>query len=69
MYFCHRKVEGTQVLNRLPCILSEELLINPNYFITKSGIDLYSMGIWERDKRTFTNPNEQHNEKAMEVMF
>ena len=69
MYFPYHEVEATQVLNGLTCILSEELLINPNYFITKSGIDLDTMGIWERDKRTFTNPDEQHNEEAMEVMF
>ena len=27
------------------------------------------MGIWDKEKRTFTNPNELHNEEAMEVMF
>ena len=30
MYFPHRKLEATQVLNILFCILSEELLVNPN---------------------------------------
>ena len=38
MYFTHYKVETNQVLNGLPYILSEELLVNPNYFITRSGI-------------------------------
>ena len=27
------------------------------------------MGIWDKDKRTFTNPNNLHNEEAMEGMF
>ena len=29
IYFPHHKVEATQVLNIMPCIISEELLINP----------------------------------------
>ena len=27
------------------------------------------MVIWDKEKRTFTEPNELHNEEAMEVMF
>ena len=27
------------------------------------------MGIWDKEKRTFTDPNELHNEEAMEDMF
>ena len=27
------------------------------------------MDIWDKDKHTFTNPNELHNEEAMEGMF
>ena len=27
------------------------------------------MGIWDKEKRTFTDPNELHNEKAMEGML
>ena len=27
------------------------------------------MGIWDKEKRTSTNPNEIHNEEAMEGMF
>ena len=65
MYFSHHKVEATQVLNGIPCILSEELLVNPNNFITISGIQWDTMGTWDKDKRTFTNPNELHNEEAM----
>ena len=38
MYFPHHNVEATQVLNGSLCILAEELLFNPNYFITRSGI-------------------------------
>ena len=45
MYFPHNKVEATQVLDRLTCILSEELLVNPNNFITISGIERATMGI------------------------
>ena len=37
MYFPHNKVEATQVLNVLPCIISEEIPINTNDFITRSG--------------------------------
>ena len=57
MYFSHHKVEAIQVLNKLPCILYEELLINPNNFITRSVIDQSTMGICNNYKRTFTNPN------------
>ena len=67
VYFPHNKVLTTQVLNRLPCILSEELIINPNDSITRSGIEQATMGIWDKKKRTLTNPNELHNEEAMEV--
>ena len=69
MYFPHHKVEATQVLNGLPCIISEEILISPNYFITISVIERSAMGIWDKDKRAFTEPNEMHNEEAMEYMF
>ena len=69
MYFCHHKVESTQVINILPCILSEELLINPNDFITRSGIGRVAKGKRDKERRTFTNPNELHNEEAMEGMF
>ena len=61
MYFPHNKVEATHILNGMPCILSEELLINPNYFFTRSGIDRSNMGIWDKEKRTFTDPNQLHN--------
>ena len=27
------------------------------------------MGIWDKEKCTFTDPNELHNEEAMEGMF
>ena len=27
------------------------------------------MSIWDEDKRTFTKPNQLHNEEAMESMF
>ena len=62
MYFPHHRLEATKVLNVLTCILSEELLINPNNFITKSGIERGTIGIWDKEKRTFTKPNELHNE-------
>ena len=48
IYFTHHKVEETQVLNGLTCILSEELLLNPNYFMTRSGIEQANMGIWDK---------------------
>ena len=69
MYFTHHKVEAAQVLNWLPCIISEEQLINPSEVITRSGIDQATMGIWDKDKITFINPNKLHNEEAMEDMF
>ena len=69
MYFPYHKYEETQVLNGLTCILSEELLINPNNFITISGIERYNMGIWDKYKCTFTDPNELHNQESMEGMF
>ena len=69
MYFPHHKVEATQALNGIPCILFEELLINPNIFITISGIEQSTMGIRDKYKCTFTEPNELHNEESMEGMF
>ena len=69
MYFIHRKLGSTQVLNILPYIISEDLLINPNNLITRSGIEKDTMSIWDKDKRTYTDPNELHNEEAVEGMF
>ena len=63
MYFPHHKVEATQDFNGMPCIIYEDLLIKTNDFITISGIEIYTMGIWDKEKRTFTNPNELHNEE------
>ena len=60
-YFPHHKIEATHVLNELPFIISEELLINPNGFITRSGIARATMGIRDKEKPTFTKPNEIHN--------
>ena len=65
MYLHHNKVEATQVLNGLPCILYEELLINHNNFITISGIGRATMGIWDKENLTFTNSNDVHNEESM----
>ena len=56
MYFTHHKVETTQVLSGIPCIISEELLINTNDFITRSGIEQATMGNWDKEKSTFTKP-------------
>ena len=69
MYLPYNKVEATQSLNGPPYFLSEEILINPNYFITISGIERSTMGIWDKEKRIFTDPNELHNKKATEGMF
>ena len=62
-------MEATQVLNVLPCIISEELLAKTNNLITISGIEQATMGIWDKDKRILANSNELHNELAMEGMF
>ena len=69
MYFTHHKVESNQVFNGIPYIISEELLINPNNFITISGIKRATMVIWDKDKRNFTSPYELHNEETTEGMF
>ena len=69
LYFTHHKVEATQVLNGLPCIISEELLVNLNDLITRQEIERVNMGIWDKDKCTFTNPNKLHNKEVMEGMF
>ena len=69
MYFIHHKLEAAHALNGLPCIISAEILTNTTNFITRSGIEKYNMGIWDKYKRTFIDPNELHNEEAMEVMF
>ena len=44
IYFSHHKLEANQVLNELTCIISEEILVNPNDFITRSGIECW--GLW-----------------------
>ena len=69
IYFPRHKVEATQVLYRLPCILYQELLVITNVFITISGIERATMGIWDKEKRTFANSNELHNEESMEGVF
>ena len=47
IYLIHYKVDSTQFLNVLPCILSKKLLINHNAFITKSWIEKVTLGIWD----------------------
>ena len=69
MYFPHHKVKATHFLNGLSSNISEELFIKPNDFITRSVIDRSTMGIGDKEKRTFADPNELHNEEAMEVIF
>ena len=69
MYFSYHKLGANQFINVIPCILSEEILVNPNDFITRSGIDQATMCIWDKYKRAFTNPNEVHNEEVMECIF
>ena len=69
MHLPNHEVESTQVLNVPPCVISEEIIINPNNFINRSGIERSIMGIWDKQKHTFTKPVELHNEEAMEVMF
>ena len=64
MYSPHNKEEATQVINALPCILSEEILINPNNLIKISGIERATMGNWDKEKRSFTDPDKMHNEEA-----
>ena len=61
IYFPHCKLEATQFLNGLTCILSEELTVNPNGFIAILGVERATMGVWDIYKRTFTNQNELHN--------
>ena len=58
MYFHHHKVEATQVINVLPCILIEERLTNPHDLINRSGIKKSTMGKWDKEKCTFTNINK-----------
>ena len=50
----------------MTCIISEELLINPNDVVTRSGIERATMGIWDKETFPFANPNELHTEEAME---
>ena len=69
IFFPNHRVESTNDLNGLTCILSEELLVNPNCFITGSGIERATMGIWDKDKSTFTDQNELNNQEAMEIML
>ena len=61
MYFPHHMVEATKVINRLPYIIAEELLVNPNNFITISVIYRATMVIWDKDKQIFADPNQFHN--------
>ena len=65
MYFPHHKVEETQGLTVPPSIITEELLINPNNFITRSGIKQATMGIRDKEKCTLTDPNDLHSEEVI----
>ena len=69
MYFPPHMVEATLILNGISCIITEELLINTNYLITRSETEQATTGIWDKDKHTFTDPNRLHNEGAMEGML
>ena len=69
MYFRNHKVEAIKVLKIRPCILFEELLIKPRNFITISGIERSTMGIYDKEKRIFTDPNELDNEEPTECVF
>ena len=65
MYLPHHKVEATQVLNIIPCIIYEGLLVKPNNFITRSGIEKATMGVWDKENCTFTDPDNLHSEEEM----
>ena len=62
-------MEETQIINKIKLILSQELLINTNNLITRTGIKRATVGLWYKDKCTFTDPNELHNEESMESIF
>ena len=48
MYFTRHKTEATEVLNIVPCIIYELILVNPKDFITRSRIKRANMGIWDK---------------------
>ena len=62
-------MEVTQVLNGLPCIIYEELLIDPNDLINRSGIGRATIGIWDKEKRTFSDPNDLYDDEAMKSIL
>ena len=53
----------------MPCTIYEELLTNPKIFITRSGTEKASTVIWDKEKCTYNDPNELHNEESMEGIF
>ena len=65
LYFPQHDYEVAQVLNGIPCILSNELGINPVDFITLVGMKRATFGTWDPVQRIFTSPNYLNNKETM----
>ena len=65
LYLPKHNTEVVHVLNGLPCIIANELGIEPVDFITLSGMDRSTFGTWYPSQRLFTDPIYLYNKETM----
>ena len=65
LYYPQHKTEGTPVLNVLPFILANELVINTVYFVMQTGMERATFGTWYPSQIIFTDFNNLHNKETM----
>ena len=53
------------VINIIPCILDEKLVINPVDFITRAGMEFETFGTWDPVQHISTDPNDLHNKETI----
>ena len=61
MYVNHHKIEEPRSSTDYHVFSLNSYSSTPNDFITISGIEITTIGIRDKDKGIFTNPNEIHN--------
>ena len=61
VFFLQHKTEVARVLNGLPFILADELVINTVDFIPQVGVERATFGTWDSLQHIFTDANYLHN--------
>ena len=61
--------EGRNVINALPIIVREELLLEPSQFFTEDTVSIADDGTWDPRKRIFLEYGEIQNNEAVDEGF